>query len=193
MSTVGVCMPGSAGNKCAACNTANQCNAGLNCYLGRCYESCNVNVSNTCSTCVQTEASGVGICGCSDQVSPANGPCGNQPEVHACQAGTTCLNGTCRAQCDPAAPFTCPVTTTCKPLGNANYCQDDTSSTGGGTGAGGGGGTVTTGGGGARTGGGTGGSGGGSVNSEGCGCTAVDAGWLWFTPALLVLRRRRGQ
>ena len=54
--------------------------------------------ANACSTCVQSMAGGGGICGCSDQISPENGPCGTQPDVHACQNGTKCLNSVCRAR-----------------------------------------------------------------------------------------------
>lgn len=185
MSTIGVCLPGAAGNRCAACNNAGQCNAGLTCYLGRCYENCNVNVGNTCSTCVQTDANGVGICGCADQLSPADGPCGNQPEVHSCQPGTKCFNGLCRSQCDPAAPTTCPQNTDCLQVGNVYYCQDHVATGGG---QGGGGGSTATGGGTARTGGGTGG--GGNKDPE-CGCSTPGPLVLVLAAAMLRRRRRR--
>lgn len=184
-----VCLPGSAGNVCANCTNAGTCNTGLSCYLGRCYASCNINVANTCSTCIQTDSNGVGICGCSDQISVANGPCGNQPEVHACGPGLQCLNGLCREQCNPTSPLNCPVNTSCTALGTAYYCQDQVSSGGGGGGAGGGsgggGGTTRTGGG-SPTGG-----GGGKVTSQPCGCSSPPMLSPLLFGLLTLLRRRR--
>jgi hypothetical protein len=183
--TVAVCLPGSAGGKCAPCTNAGTCNAGLTCYLGRCYEPCNVNVGNTCSTCVQTEPNGNGVCGCSDQISNENESCGSQPEVKACQPGKLCINGYCRAECDPASPFNCPALTDCRAYAGKNYCVD-ASPTGGGSGGGGSG--PSGGGPGGGTGGGT---GGGSVSTQGCGC-GVTASPFALWPALLwALRRRR--
>jgi hypothetical protein len=191
VSGVGVCLPGAAGNRCAACTSASSCNAGLTCYLNRCYEPCNVNLATSCSTCVQTKAAGDGICGCDDQISGPNEACGVQPEVRACQAGTTCLAGLCRSQCDPLGADTCPAGTACRPLGNLSYCQEQVGA-GGGPGSGGG---TATGGGGGRSGGGAGGGsgGGGSVTSAGCGCSSADPGWLLLAPALFALRRRRAR
>lgn len=188
---VGVCLPGSEGSKCAPCTNAGTCNSGLTCYFGRCYEPCNINVGTTCRTCVQTEANGTGVCACADQISNENEVCGNQPEVKSCQPGTLCINGLCRSECDPMAPFNCPTGTNCVGYAGKNYCVEQ--STGGGTGGGGTGGGTGGGGGGGRTGGGagggSGGSGGGSVSSQGCGCSSAAPVVLW--PALLVLLRRR--
>lgn len=190
--TVAVCLPGTAGGKCAPCTTAGACNAGLSCYLGRCYETCNVNTGATCTTCVQTEAGGQGVCACSDQISNENEPCGSQPEVKGCQPGTLCLNGVCRAECDPASPINCPINTTCSPYAGRNYCIEQ-SSTGGGSGGGGtGGGPVGGGrGGGSGAGGGTGG--GGTVTTQGCGCGVTASPLMLWPVLLLALRRRRGR
>ncbi len=152
MNGVGVCVPGTEGSTCASCVPgSNACNTGLECYLGRCYEKCNVNLGNACSSCVQKTADGQGVCGCQDQISPENGPCGTAPEVHACSTGTKCIAGSCRARCDPMVLDACPLGTSCQNIGGLNYCNDDTASGGGGGTATGGGG----GGGGGRTGGGT--------------------------------------
>ncbi|MDP2276533.1 MAG: matrixin family metalloprotease [Archangium sp.] len=191
ISGVGVCMPGSEGATCAACTNSGGCNTGLTCYLGRCYEACNVNLAGACSSCVQSMAGGQGICGCQDQISPENGPCGTQPDVHACSAGTRCLAGVCRAPCDPMAPFNCPPETACQNVGGLNFCADIVSS-------GGGGGTSSGGGGGGRSGGGggssaTGGGGGGGTTDLGCGCGASGGplGALVFGLVGLLRRRRR--
>ena len=184
---VGVCVPGTEGSTCANCTNTGGCNTGLQCYLGRCYEQCNVNLSNACSSCVQSVAGGQGICGCQDQISPENGPCGTAPDVHACTTGTKCLNGLCRARCNPLDPAGCPNGTTCQNVGGLNYCNDVVSS-------GGGGGTASGGGGGARTGGGGGSAagGGGGTTDLGCGCGAAGSplGALVFGIVVLLRRRR---
>lgn len=188
---VGVCVPGTEGSTCANCTNTGSCNSGLTCYLGRCYEPCNTNLPTACSSCVQSMAGGQGICGCQDQISPENGPCGTQPDVHACQVGTKCLAGLCRARCDPMDPRNCPVGTSCQNVGGINYCADDVAS-------GGGGGAATGGGGGARTGGGggaaAGGGGGGGTTDLGCGCGVSDSplGALIFGLVAVLRRRRRG-
>jgi len=175
MSGVGVCVPGTEGSKCAPCTNVNGCNSGLTCYLGRCYEPCNVNSSNTCSSCVQSMSSGVGVCGCPDQISTENGPCGTQPEVRACQTGTKCLNSLCRAPCNPQMVDACPVGADCRELtAGAFFCQDQIAAGGGGGGgttSGGGGGRSGGAGGSSATGGGGGGGGGGTMDL-GCGCGA---------------------
>lgn len=188
---VAVCLPGAAGNACTPCTNAGTCNTGLSCVLGRCYAGCNVNVAGTCSGCVQTNVSGVGICGCSDQLSNVNGPCGTSPTVKVCPSGSQCLNGSCREQCDPQNPANCVGGTSCLPLGAVNYCQDQPVATGGGAGGGG----SSTGGGGSRGGGAGGGggdgTGGGSVNSAGCGCSTIDSGWLFGLLGVFALGARR--
>lgn len=188
--TVAVCVPGTAGAKCAPCSNSGACNAGLTCYLGRCYEPCNVNVGTTCATCVQTELSGVGVCGCSDQVAGENEACGSQPQVMACTSGTVCIEGNCRAECDPAAPFNCPSLTDCRAYNGRYFCQAQEGS-GGGSGAGGGTGGASGAGGGRtqRTGGGTGGSG--TVSDEGCGCGATASPFFLWPALAFALRRRR--
>lgn len=187
--TVAVCQPGTEGGRCAPCTNSGTCNAGLSCYLGRCYETCNVNVGASCSTCVQTDVSGTGVCACADQISNENEACGSQPQVLSCQPGTLCLNGVCRAECDPASPFNCPQLTDCLPFNGKNYCQDQ-QSTGGGSGGGGSSGTGGGRGGGAGTGGGISGTGGGTVSSQGCGC-GVTASPLALWPVLVFAVRRR--
>lgn len=191
-STVAVCMPGSAGSKCSPCTNAGSCNTGLTCYLGRCYEPCNVNISNTCATCVQTMAGGAGVCGCPDQVSGLNEPCGAQPQLRSCGANTVCINGVCRGGCDPTDPAACPLFTECQLYGGFYRCVDSTGSGGGGGSTGGGGGTTGSGGG--RQGGGTGagGSGGGGTTDLGCGCSSVEPAAAFGLLALLAVRRRRG-
>jgi uncharacterized membrane protein YgcG len=190
MGTVAVCLPGTAGGKCAPCTNTGQCNAGLSCYLGRCYETCNVNVGTSCSTCVQTDVSGTGVCACADQIANENEACGSQPDVKACQPGTRCLSGACRAECNPNAPLNCPILTECLPLAGRYYCQDQQSTGGGSGGSGGSGGA---GGGASGTGGGQGGAGGGSISSQGCGC-GVTASPLALWPVLaFAVRRRRAR
>lgn len=193
VSGLGVCMPGSAGSTCAACTSANQCNAGLTCYLGRCYDPCNTNLASACSSCVQSQPDGVGVCGCQDQISPENGPCGTQPDVHACQVGNKCLNGSCRAACVQGQPNNCPIFTECQSVGGAFYCADQaTSGGGGGTSTGGGtGGGRTGGGGGGATGGGSGGGGGTTDLGCGCGASGSPLGALLFGMVALLRRRRR--
>jgi hypothetical protein len=193
MSGVGVCVPGSAGSTCAPCTNVGGCNAGLTCYLGRCYDPCNVNATNTCSSCVQAMSSGVGVCGCPDQISDVNGPCGTQPDVHACLTGTKCLNSVCRAPCNPQMVDACPVGADCRELtAGVYFCQDQVP-TGGGSGGGGGttgsGGGRATGGGSAATGGGM----AGGMTDLGCGCGASGGhvGALLF--GVLTLMRRRRQ
>lgn len=193
MNGLAVCVPGTEGSNCANCTNTGACNTGLTCYLGRCYEACNVNLANACSTCVQSMTGGAGICGCQDQISPENGPCGTQPDVHACQVGTRCLNGLCRARCDPAIPNTCPQFTDCQAVGGEFYCSDQAASGGGGGSTGGGSGGT----GGGRSGGGSGatggGSGGGGATDLGCGCGASGGpmGALLFGMVALLRRRRR--
>ena len=190
MNGLGVCLPGTEGSTCAPCTTANNCNTGLSCFAGRCYDPCNANLSSACATCVETVAGGQGVCGCQDEISPENGPCGSQPVVHACQVGTKCLQGLCRARCDPMNPANCPTGTTCQNVGGLNYCADAVASGGGGgaaTGGGTGGGRAG-GGGGAAAGGGAGG-GGTTDLSCGCGASGGPLGMLIF--AIAVFRRRR--
>lgn len=195
MNGVAVCLPGTEGTACAPCTNTGQCNTGLTCYLGRCYNPCNVNLANACSTCVQSEAGGGGICGCQDQISPENGPCGTQPEVKSCQTGLKCLSGSCRGRCDPGGTIACPIFTECQDLGGGQFYCVDQVATGGGSGATGGGsgtgGGRTGGGGGARpTGGGTGGGGGAMDLGCGCGPGGSPMGALLFG-LIAVLRRRK--
>jgi hypothetical protein len=193
LSGLGVCVPGTQGSVCAACTNANQCNGSATCYLGRCYEPCNVNLPGTCSTCVQSQASGVGICACPDQIAAANEDCGTQPDVHACRSGTKCFQGVCRERCDPSNPINCPGLTDCRDIGTGVfYCQTQIASGGGGGGGSTGGGS----GGGGRVGGGSaagggGGTGGGNMDL-GCGCSAGSQpmGALLFAIGALLLRRR---
>lgn len=192
VSGLGVCLPGSEGSVCAACTNANQCTGSATCYLGRCYEPCNVNLVGTCSTCVQSAQSGVGICACPDQISNANEDCGVQPNVRACRSGTRCLEGVCRERCDPSNPINCPGLTDCRDIGTGVfYCQTQITSGGGGGSPSGGGGGRTGGGGGSAAGGG-GGTGGGSMDL-GCGCSSSSSpmGALLFAMVAVVLRRRR--
>lgn len=191
---VGVCVPGTEGSTCANITNTGGCNSGLTPFLGRCYEACNVNLGSACSSCVQTMASGVGICGCPDQISPENGPCGTSPEVHACTPGTRCLAGLCRARCDPANPTNCPPETACQNIGGLDYCADIMSSGGGGGGtpSGGGGGGSRGGGGGSAAGGGSGGGGGGTTDL-GCGCGAAGGPLGLLALGLVAVLRRRRQ
>lgn len=191
ISGIGVCVPGSEGSVCANCTNTGACNGNAVCYLGRCYDPCNVNLPNTCSSCVQSMANGGGICACPDQISTTDGPCGTMPDVHSCSSGTKCIQGSCRARCDPMAPV-CTTGTTCRDIGTGVfYCQDElVSGGGGGGGSSGGGGGARGGGSGAATGGG-GGTGGGTMDL-GCGCGASGGplGALVFG-AIALLRRRR--
>jgi Matrixin len=163
MNGISVCVPGNAGSVCAPCN-GTSCASG-SCYLGRCYQPCNTNLGNACATCVPTNADGTGICGCPDQISAENEPCGPTPQVHSCTTGTRCIAGLCRAHCDPQVP-SCPMETACVDQGGgAFYCSQTAAATGGGSG--------TTGGGGSARGGGagmSGGSTGGGTTDLGCGC-----------------------
>ncbi len=191
MNSIPVCVPGTDGNICAPCTNTGGCNAGGTCYLGRCYEPCNTNLSNTCATCVQAQSNGTGVCGCQDQISAENEPCGTQPDVHSCKTGMRCLNGLCRARCDPSI-VTCPVLTDCADIGNGSfYCVDQMMSSGGGGGGstgGGSGGGRTGGGGGSSSGGGT---GGGGATDLGCGCGASGGPLGALVFGVLVLTRRR--
>ncbi|MFT3707770.1 MAG: hypothetical protein QM817_08895 [Archangium sp.] len=190
VSGIGVCLPGTEGSVCAPCTNTNTCNGSATCYLGRCYEPCNVNLANTCSTCVQSQTNGAGVCGCPDQISPANGPCGTMPEVHSCQSGTKCIQGTCRTRCDPMLQ-NCPLSSTCRDFNGVFYCQDEIISTGGGGGTTGGGGGSRGGGGGTASGGG-GGTGGGTMDLGcGCGASGGPVGLLVF--GLIGLLRRRAR
>ncbi|PZR13931.1 MAG: hypothetical protein DI536_11410 [Archangium gephyra] len=191
VSGVGVCLPGSEGSTCAACNNAGACSGNLICYLGRCYERCNVNLSQTCGTCVQTAADGTGVCGCSDQISPEGGPCGTSPEVRSCQGGLRCIDSICKDRCDPQVPF-CNPDEVCTDIGGSQFFCVRVAS-GGGTGTTGGGTGSSTGGG--RQGGGsaTGGSGGGggAPMDLGCGCGAGGPFGAVAFGVLALLRRRR--
>lgn len=192
VSGLGVCLPGSEGSQCAACNNAGACSGNLTCYLGRCYERCNVNLSNTCGTCVQTVADGTGVCGCPDQISPQGGPCGTQPTVASCQNGLRCVDGTCKATCDPQVPF-CNFDETCTDVGGGQfYCVRTVMPVGGG---GGGGTSSSVGGGRAGGGSGAGGAGGGGTMDLGCGCGASGGplGALLFGAIALLRRRRVGR
>ncbi len=188
---VGVCVPGSEGSTCAACTTSSACNNNLVCYLGRCYESCNINLSQTCGTCVQTQSDGKGVCGCPDQISPEGGTCGTNPDVRTCQNGLRCVSGQCKDTCNPQVPF-CNSDELCSDIGNGTFYCVRVAASGGGGGAGGGG---TSSAGGGRAGGGSaagGGAGGGGTTDLGCGCGASGGpvGALLFG-AIALLRRRR--
>jgi hypothetical protein len=173
-----VCLPGTAGSRCAPCLSDNTCNSGLTCHLGRCYEPCNINVGDTCDSCVVTDAP-IGVCACRDQLAAVNEACGTQPTVRGCPLNTRCLAGSCRSQCDPQAPFNCPGGSECQPYAGLFFCQD-AQPQGGGPGGGGGGMTAS--------GGGKGGGGQPTSNHQGCGCSAtpVSAAFalsllgLWF-------------
>ncbi|MFO0597727.1 MAG: matrixin family metalloprotease [Myxococcaceae bacterium] len=190
VSGIGVCMPGTEGSVCAPCTNTGACNGGLTCYLGRCYDPCNVNLAQTCGTCVQSAPSGVGICGCPDQVSQINEPCGVMPDVHSCQTGLRCLGGYCRGRCDPQIGG-CPDPTVCVDQGGGNFfCAEGATGGGGGSSSGGGGGAR---GGGSAAGGGTatgGGTGGGTMDL-GCGCGAGSEPVGLLVVALVGLWRRR--
>lgn len=189
-----VCMPGTEGSQCAPCTNTGACNAGLTCFSNRCYTPCNTNLGSSCATCVPTNANGTGVCGCPDQISPEEGPCGTTPEVHACQTGTKCIEGKCRAPCNPNMANACPILSDCRDIGTGvYYCVDQTplgggggSTSGGGSGGNGGG---RGGGGGSAAGG---GSGGGGTTDLGCGCGASGGpvGVMAFVLLALVRRRR---
>lgn len=190
VSGVGVCLPGTEGSTCAACNNAGACSGNLTCYLGRCYERCNVNISQTCGTCVQTTSDGTGVCGCSDQISPEGGPCGTSPDVRSCQSGLRCVDSLCKDRCDPQVPF-CNPDERCVDVGGSQFfCVR---SGAGGGGGGGGTGFPTSGGGGTRPSGGAGGStgGGGAPMDLGCGCGAGGPFGAMAFGILALLRRRR--
>jgi hypothetical protein len=177
-----ICVTGQQpGAKCNPCGGG--CGAGLTCHDGRCYEPCNTSVA-TCNGCVGVApAGGGGVCACDDQRSPVNSVCGSNP-ILACQAGLTCLDGLCRAECDPAIADGCGPGLECRMMGAVGFCQpngmmgaDGGPSTGGASGTGGG-----VGGGGAVTG------------EPGCGCSQGAASSLgaWLLGALaLALRSRR--
>ncbi|MFZ5443113.1 MAG: matrixin family metalloprotease [Myxococcota bacterium] len=189
---VAVCMPGTEGSTCAPCTNTGACNNGLTCFNNRCYTPCNVNLGNACATCVATNANGTGVCGCPDQLSPEDGPCGSSPELHACQTGTRCIEGKCRAPCNPTSGTGCPIGSDCRDIGTGLfYCVDQTPIGGGGGSAGGGGGSSSRGGGGGSSAAG-GGTGGGGTTDLGCGCGAAGGpvGALAFGVALLFRRRR---
>lgn len=184
---LGVCMPGTEGSACANCTNTQSCNAGLTCYLGRCYEPCNINTAGTCATCVATQGSGVGVCACEDQIAAENEPCGVAPELHGCATGTACVNGTCRAPCNPQSS-SCPIGTSCQSIGGLYYCNNIVSTGGGGGSARGGGGGSSSRGGGSAAGGGT---GGGTSMDLGCGCGAAGGPWGAALFAVFALLRRR--
>lgn len=184
----GVCMPGSAGNRCAACSSVGTCATGLTCNAQRCYSTCNVNVVGACPSCVQTDASGNGVCACDNQLVGTYKACGSIPDIAACAQGLKCVSGVCRPQCDPNVG--CPALMECKPYAGGNYCLDYVDPFGGGGGSTGGGSGSA---GGAGHAGGTGG-GGGSSKDQGCGCSSPGAAALW--PLGLVAlgwRRRRAR
>jgi Matrixin len=183
---VAVCLPGSAGNTCAPCTNTGGCNTGLSCYSGRCYAPCNVNVAG-CATCVETAVGGTGVCACPDQLAAVGEACGSQPQVRSCVAGSLCLDGLCRARCDPANPTSCPVLTQCLAAAGSTYCLDPVSGAGGGGGTGGGSGR---GGGHAAQGGGTGGSGAATTSNQGCGCSTLEPSAALLLAGLLPRRRR---
>ena len=141
---VGVCLP-TAGLRCGACSATGTCSGTDTCYDGQCYQSCNMNQAGHCATCVQTAASGEGVCACSNQISATGDVCG-LPSILACNSTDRCINGVCRQPCDPAQPFLCPASTECKPYADGTYCVDLTGA-GGGGGSGGSGGFGGTGGG----------------------------------------------
>jgi MYXO-CTERM domain-containing protein len=183
-----VCLGAATGGRCAACNSDGSCNGGLTCYMQRCYPPCDITSTAACSTCIQTDVSGAGVCACTDQIVGEGQSCG-YPQVAACSAGLSCLNGKCSAKCDPAL-MNCPTYTICRTASDGNYyCQSpDTGTgggggdTGGGAGGSGGGGRIVTGG----------GSGGGTVTAEGCGCsTGTDAFGVLALGLVTLLRRRR--
>ena len=191
-----VCLPSTMGNQCTACTTGGTCgNNQLSCYSNRCYLTCNINSSGRCSTCVQTDANGNGLCACNVVDVGAN--CG-LPEIASCQPGTLCVESVCRGQCNPRLPMTnCAVGTVCQAYAGSNYCIPP-AVTGGGQGGGGGG---------SAPGGGQGGGGGGLIIPDGggggggttkeppiCGCSvSFGAQALLLAPLLLLgfMRRRR--
>lgn len=147
-----ICVTGQQpGQRCNPCGSG--CAAGLTCHQGRCYEPCNTGAA-TCNSCVGLVAGGGGVCACDDQRSAVNGPCSSDP-VLACQPGLTCLDGFCRAECNPAVPNACGPGLECRLTGSVGLCQMP-SSDGGGMGGGNG-----------NTGGGTGGVGGGGSDATG--------------------------
>lgn len=189
MNGLNVCVPGAEGNKCAPTTNTGACNPGLTAYLGRCYEPCNVNLGTACSSCVQSSANGAGVCGCPDQISAANEPCGTQPDVRACQTGAKCINGSCRTPCDLQLGPTCPDLTECREYTVGQfYCQDQIATGGSGGGSSGGGSGRTGGSGGSSA---TGGSGGGGTTDLGCGCGASGGPLGALVFGLLMLARRR--
>jgi hypothetical protein len=183
---IGICLPGMSGGRCSMSNNAGACNGTLTSFQGRCYDSCNVNLSSTCPTCVQTQAGGLGVCGCPDEIAKLNEACGTQPMVRACTTGTLCLEGYCRGQCNPTSATNCPANTECRAAGNGgSYCQDIPTSSAGGGGAAGGSSSAT--GGGTRP---TGGGAAGGGSSQDLGCSCGEVGLIQLIGALAYLGKR---
>ncbi|HVE83653.1 MAG TPA: matrixin family metalloprotease [Myxococcales bacterium] len=123
-----VCAGGSvpSGSRCGAsvgaCSSVS-CSPGLTCYGGRCYEPCNP-AAPTCNPsygCVQVSGSS-SVCACSDQRSPAYGPCGAVAGgVYVCSNGLVCLGNMCRVPCTATEP--CPAGGTCDNVGGTNVCS----------------------------------------------------------------------
>ena len=124
-----VCTGGStpSGSRCGAAVGAScsgiSCAAGLTCYEGRCYESCNL-AAPACNPnygCVALSGTNA-VCACSDQRSAAYGPCGAvQGGVYACSNGLTCVGNMCRVPCDGAQP--CSGGGTCEQVGGTSVCS----------------------------------------------------------------------
>ncbi len=123
-----VCINIGDGSACTPCGAGGTCQAGLSCNQGRCYTPCNVNVPSGCSTCVQLEADGRGVCACDDERSGVNQACGTAP-IRSCQSGTKCFgmapnDPTCRAACDLTTQKPCGASESCMPYLGGSYCLD---------------------------------------------------------------------
>lgn len=109
---------------CQPCDAQAKCSAGLTCYAGRCYATCNPAAPGTCPACFNT--GGGGVCACSDQIANEGQPCGPQAggSFIACRSGSTCVGspGVCRTPCTPGNNSTCPSGMVCGQIAGTPYC-----------------------------------------------------------------------
>lgn len=126
------CVPVTGGALCQSCSATSPCQAGFQCYGGRCHLPCNPNHPGNCSACGAL-GTGIGLCACADETAYAGQACDPPPGGYtACVNGTACVGTpkTCRAKCTVGDYNSCPSDQTCTTVDGIPVCMPATISQG---------------------------------------------------------------
>lgn len=118
-----VCAP-PGGIECQPCSSLANCTAGLVCFQGRCHSPCDLTNPGQCGACVN--ASGQGLCACSDETAGTNQSCDTPADggFIACQNGDVCVGAPkfCRTLCTLGNNTTCLAGEVCREVDSKSVC-----------------------------------------------------------------------